>query len=146
MYPFSPAYGMVLNKCFILQWEHLFSPGAVLCSQSIGKLWDIKMWWYQELNTVKWNSCWQFQILSWRDSSWVGGYIVQGVHWSVILHVAFNLPYVYKYTTKLCQQETKVTQNYKNEHVCRVGKGKARHRKYKRLKHGSGKAYNCSIN
>jgi hypothetical protein len=35
-------------------------------------------------------------------------------------------------------------QNHENEHVLGIGQGEARHRKYKRLKLGSGQAYNHS--
>jgi hypothetical protein len=58
------------------------------------------------------------------------------------LHTAFNLSYAHEYTiTKLCRPEAEVTQNHENEHVRSVGKGEARHRKYKRLKLGGGQAY-----
>jgi hypothetical protein len=60
------------------------------------------------------------------------------------LHMAFNLPYVYDYITKLCRQQVKVIQNHENEHVCSIGKGKARRRKYKRLKLGGGQSYDPS--
>jgi hypothetical protein len=49
------------------------------------------------------------------------------------LHTAFKLPYVYDYITKLCMQQAEVVHNHKNASVRNVGKGKARHRKYKRL-------------
>jgi hypothetical protein len=35
-------------------------------------------------------------------------------------------------------------QNHENEHVCGIGQGEARHRKYKRLKLDGGQAYNRS--
>jgi hypothetical protein len=60
------------------------------------------------------------------------------------LHTAFNLLYVYDYITKFCRQHAEVIQNHENEHVRSIGHGKARHRKYKRLKLGSGQAYNRS--
>jgi hypothetical protein len=60
------------------------------------------------------------------------------------LHLAFNLPYVYDYITKLCRQQTEVIQNYENVSVCNIGQGKARHRKYKRLELGGGQAYDRS--
>jgi hypothetical protein len=60
------------------------------------------------------------------------------------LHTAFNLPYIYDYIIKLCRQQAEVIQNHENEHVRSIGQGKARHRKYNRLKLGSGQAYNCS--
>jgi hypothetical protein len=60
------------------------------------------------------------------------------------LHTAFNLPYVYDYRTKLCRQQAEVMQNRENEHVHRVGQGEARHRRYKRLKLGGGRDYDCS--
>jgi hypothetical protein len=56
----------------------------------------------------------------------------------------FNLPYVYNYITKQCRQQAEVKQNHENEHVHSIGQGKARHGKYKRLKLGSGQAYDCS--
>jgi hypothetical protein len=46
--------------------------------------------------------------------------------------------------TKLCRQQAEVIKNNENEHVCNIGQGKARHRKYNRLKLGSGQAYNHS--
>jgi hypothetical protein len=60
------------------------------------------------------------------------------------LHTAFNLPYVYDYITKLCRQKAEVIQNHENEHVRSIGRGEARHRKYKRLKLGGGQAYDLS--
>jgi hypothetical protein len=57
------------------------------------------------------------------------------------LHTAFNLSYVYDYITKLCRQQAEVIENHENEHVCGIGQGEARHRKYKRLKFGCGQAY-----
>jgi hypothetical protein len=60
------------------------------------------------------------------------------------LHRAFNLPYLYNYVTKLCRQQAEVVQNHENEHVRSIEQGKARHRKYKRLKFGGSQAYNRS--
>jgi hypothetical protein len=45
---------------------------------------------------------------------------------------------------KLCRQQAEVIQNYENEHVCSIGQGEARHRKYKRLKLGGSQAYDRS--
>jgi hypothetical protein len=59
-------------------------------------------------------------------------------------HTAFNLPYAYDYKTKLCRQQPKVIQNHENEHFRCIGQGEARHRKYERLKLGSGQAYDRS--
>jgi hypothetical protein len=59
------------------------------------------------------------------------------------LHTAFNLPYVYDYTMKLCRQQAEII-HQEIEHVHSIGQGEARHRKYKRLKLGGGQAYNCS--
>jgi hypothetical protein len=56
------------------------------------------------------------------------------------LHTAFDLPYIYDYRTKLYREQAEVIQNYENEHVRDIGQGKARYRKYKRLKLGGGKA------
>jgi hypothetical protein len=56
------------------------------------------------------------------------------------LHKAFNLPYVYDYTTKLCRQQAEVIQNHENEHVQRQNLAQ----KYKRLKLGDSQAYDHS--
>jgi hypothetical protein len=42
------------------------------------------------------------------------------------------------------RQQAEVMQNLENEHIRSIGQGKARHRKYKRLKLGGGQAYNRS--
>jgi hypothetical protein len=57
--------------------------------------------------------------------------------------MAFKLPYVYDYVTKLCRQQA-VIQNHENTHVRNIGKGEPRHRKYKRLELGGGQAYDLS--
>jgi hypothetical protein len=56
------------------------------------------------------------------------------------LHMAFNLPRVYDYTTQLCMQQAEVIQNHENEHVRGIGQGEARHRKYQGLKFGDDQA------
>jgi hypothetical protein len=60
------------------------------------------------------------------------------------MHIAFNLPYVYDYITKLCSKQAEVIRNHENEHVRGIGQGEARHRKCKRLKLGGGQAYDRS--
>jgi hypothetical protein len=40
-------------------------------------------------------------------------------------HMAFNLPYLYDYITKLCREQADVIQNYENEHVRSVEQGEA---------------------
>jgi hypothetical protein len=60
------------------------------------------------------------------------------------MHVAFQVPYIYDYITKLCMQQAEVVQNYENANVRDIGKGKAQHRKYKRLTLGGGQAYDHS--
>jgi hypothetical protein len=52
------------------------------------------------------------------------------------LHVAFQIPYVYDYITKLRRQQAEVIQDHGNENILNIEKGEARHRKYKRLKLG----------
>jgi hypothetical protein len=37
------------------------------------------------------------------------------------LHMAFKIPYVYDYITKLCGQYTEVIQNHENENVRNIG-------------------------
>jgi hypothetical protein len=54
------------------------------------------------------------------------------------LHMAFKLPYIYAYITKLCRQHAEVIQNHENENVRNTGQGEPRHRKYKRLILGGG--------
>jgi hypothetical protein len=58
--------------------------------------------------------------------------------------MAFHLPYVYDYMTKLCRQQAAVILNHGNENVRYIGQGEARHRKYKRLELGGGQAYDRS--
>jgi hypothetical protein len=60
------------------------------------------------------------------------------------LHVAFQIPYVYDYITKLCRQQAEIIQNHDNENVRKIGQDEARHRKYKRLKLGGGHLYDRS--
>jgi hypothetical protein len=60
------------------------------------------------------------------------------------LHIAFKIPFVYDYITKLCRHQAEVTQNHDNENVRNIGQGEARHRMYKWLKLGGGQAYDRS--
>jgi hypothetical protein len=60
------------------------------------------------------------------------------------LHVAFQIPYVYDFITKLCRQQAEIIENHDNENVGNIGQGEARHRKYKRLKLGGGHVYDRS--
>jgi hypothetical protein len=59
-------------------------------------------------------------------------------------HMAFQIPFVYNYITKLCRQQAEVIQNHDNENDRTTGQGEVRHRKYKRLKLGGGQAYDRS--
>jgi hypothetical protein len=58
--------------------------------------------------------------------------------------MAFQIPFVYDYITKLCRQQTEIIQNNVNKNVRNIGQGEAPHRKYKRLKLGGGQAYDRS--
>jgi hypothetical protein len=60
------------------------------------------------------------------------------------LHTAFQLPNIYEYITKLCRQQAQVILNHENENVHNIGQGKARHRKYKKLKLGGSQTYDRS--
>jgi hypothetical protein len=60
------------------------------------------------------------------------------------LHMAFKLPYVYDYMTKLCRQQAEVIQSHENANIRNIGEGELRHRKCKRLKLDSGQAYDLS--
>jgi hypothetical protein len=60
------------------------------------------------------------------------------------LHLAFKIPYVYDYITKLCRRQAEVFLNHENSNVRAIGQGEARHRKHKKLKLGGGQAYDRS--
>jgi hypothetical protein len=42
------------------------------------------------------------------------------------LHMAFKLPYIYDYVTKLCRQQAEVIQNHEKANVRNVGQGEPR--------------------
>jgi hypothetical protein len=56
----------------------------------------------------------------------------------------FEVPSIYDYRTKLCGQQAEIMENHEHVNVRDIGKGKARHRKYKRLKLGASQAYDRS--
>jgi hypothetical protein len=56
----------------------------------------------------------------------------------------FEVLYIYDCVTKFCMQQVEAIQNHENANVCNIGKGEARHVKYKRLKRCGGEAYNHS--
>jgi hypothetical protein len=58
--------------------------------------------------------------------------------------VAFKIPYVYDYITKLCRTQADIILNHVNPNVSGIGQGEARQRKYKRLKLGDSRAYDHS--
>jgi hypothetical protein len=58
--------------------------------------------------------------------------------------MVFNFLCVHDYVTELCGQQAEVIQNLETEHVCSIGQGKPRYRKYKRLKLGGGQVYDRS--
>jgi hypothetical protein len=60
------------------------------------------------------------------------------------LYVAFKIPYMYDYITKLSSTQAEGNLNYVNPNVRGIGQGEARHGKYKRLKFGGGQAFNHS--
>jgi len=60
------------------------------------------------------------------------------------LQVAFKIPYVYGFVTKLCRQQAEVIQNQVTKNVCYTGQGEAQHRKCKRFTLRGGRAYYCS--
>jgi hypothetical protein len=60
------------------------------------------------------------------------------------LHMAFKLPYVYDFITKLCSQRAEVIQNHDNEYIRNIVQGEARHIKYKRVKLGGCQSYDRS--
>jgi hypothetical protein len=60
------------------------------------------------------------------------------------LPLAFKIPYVYDYITKLCRRQAEVVLNHENPNVRAIGQGEARHRKHKGLKLGGGQVYDRS--
>jgi hypothetical protein len=59
-------------------------------------------------------------------------------------HVAFQIPYVYDYITKLCRRRAEIVHNHENENVHNIGQGETPHRIHKSLKLGGGHLYNRS--
>jgi hypothetical protein len=60
------------------------------------------------------------------------------------MHVAFQIPYVYHYITKLCRKQAEIIHNHEKENVRNIGQGEIPHRKHKRLKLGGGHLYGRS--
>jgi hypothetical protein len=60
------------------------------------------------------------------------------------LRVAFKIPYVCDYITKLCRTQAEVILNHVNPNVRVIGQRETRHRKYRRLKLGGNQAYDRS--
>jgi hypothetical protein len=60
------------------------------------------------------------------------------------MHVAFKIPYMYNYITKLCKTQAEVIVNHRNKIMHGIGQEEAMHRKYKRLKLVDGQAYDNS--
>jgi hypothetical protein len=59
--------------------------------------------------------------------------------------VAFKIPYVYDYITKLCRMPAEVILNHRNTIIRGIGVVEAVYRKYKRLKLGGGQAYDHQL-
>jgi hypothetical protein len=60
------------------------------------------------------------------------------------LHTAFQVPYIYEDMTKVYRQQAEIIQNHENENVRNIGKGKAQHKKYKKLKLGGDQTHDRS--
>jgi hypothetical protein len=60
------------------------------------------------------------------------------------LHLAFKIPYVYDYITKLCKRQVEVILNHDNPNVRAIGQREAGRRKHKRFKLGGGQVYDRS--
>jgi hypothetical protein len=58
--------------------------------------------------------------------------------------MAFKIPCLYDYITKLCRQQTQVIQNLENSHIRDIGQSEDAQRKYMRLTLGGGHAYGRS--
>jgi hypothetical protein len=57
------------------------------------------------------------------------------------MHVAFQIPYVYDYITKLCRGQAEIIHNHENDNVRNIGQGETPRRKHKRLTLGGGHLY-----
>jgi hypothetical protein len=66
--------------------------------------------------------------------------------WTLVhdLHMAFNLPYVYNYITKLSRQQAEVIQNHEIGYARSIAQDVARHKKYKTFEIGGSQAYDSS--
>jgi hypothetical protein len=60
------------------------------------------------------------------------------------IYVAFQIPYVYDYITKLCRRQAEIVHNNENENVHNIEESETPHRKHKRLKLGGGHLYGRS--
>jgi hypothetical protein len=60
------------------------------------------------------------------------------------MHVAFQIPYVYNYITKLYRRQAEIIHNHENENIRNIGQGDSPHRKHKRLKLGGSHLYDRS--
>jgi hypothetical protein len=60
------------------------------------------------------------------------------------MHVAFKIPRVYDYISKLRKTQTEVILKHINPNVRNIGQAEAKRKKYKRLKHGGVEAYDSS--
>jgi hypothetical protein len=49
------------------------------------------------------------------------------------LHLAFKIPYLYDYVSKLCRRQAEVILNHENPNVRAIGQGEPRHRKLRGL-------------
>jgi hypothetical protein len=60
------------------------------------------------------------------------------------MHVAFQVPCLYDYITKLCRRQAEIIHNHENENVRNIEQCETQYSKYKRLKRGGGHMYDCS--
>jgi hypothetical protein len=60
------------------------------------------------------------------------------------MHVAFQIPYVYDYITKLRRGQAEIIHSHENENVRNIGQGESSHGRHKRLKLGGGHLYDRS--
>jgi hypothetical protein len=60
------------------------------------------------------------------------------------LHLAFKIPHVYDYMTKIRRELAEVVQDDDNVNVRNIDRSEAQHRKHKRLRLGGGQTYDRS--
>jgi hypothetical protein len=57
------------------------------------------------------------------------------------LHIAFKIPYISDFVTKLCGEQATVIRNHGNVNICNIGQDQVQHEQYERLELDGGQTY-----